>query len=519
MFKFLRSTATVIAVALGATGVLLVLYAWRLPPFTTSVEVTDNAYIRGQITLISPQLAGTITEVAVQDFQEVKAGQLLVRLDDRIYMQKLSQAQAALAVQRAALANSEQQRRSGEARVASGEAQVDSAQAALRTAEASWRRMEPLLGRGVMTQSEADKRQSAFEQAQAALSQAQAAVEVARQDLAAIIVARQSLEAAVQGAEAAVHLAEIDLQNNRIVAPRDGRLGEVGARAGQYVSVGSQLMALVPDRIWVVANFKETQLAGMKVGQPIRFTVDALEHAGFSGHIERFSPAAGSEFSVLKPDNATGNFTKVAQRVPVRIAIDPGQELGDRLAPGMSVVISVDTASRSAAEPVASTGSLSSTALGSGSALILARDVDATVAWYRTHLGFMPISDRSTVRGRSVLLDRSGVLLEIGEEEGPSEGPEAGPAAVALTLLIDDVDREVQRLATEGVEILSDPRDAAGCFRASRIRDQDGHVIELRESLGRDADAWPSVEATRRASSQLLPMDRSDPTPLQLRSE
>ena len=149
--------------------------------------------------------------------------------------------------------------------------------------------------------------------------------------------------AAVEGAEAAVHLAEIDLSNTRITAPQDGRLGEVQARLGQYVSAGTQLMALVPNQVWVIANFKETQLAGMRTGQPVSFTVDALRHARMTGTIERFSPAAGSEFSVIRPENATGNFIKIAQRVPVRIAVDPGQPLAERLAPGMSVVVSVDT--------------------------------------------------------------------------------------------------------------------------------------------------------------------------------
>jgi multidrug resistance efflux pump len=360
MLKFLRSTATLIAVVIGVAGAALVLYAWRLPPFTSSVETTDNAYVRGQVTLISPQLTGYIAEVPVQDYQKVKAGQLLVRIDDRIYEQKLQQAKATLAVQKAALANSEQTRRSNEAKIKSSEAQVDSAQAALKAADASWERIEPLLSRGVTTQKEADQARANLDQAKAALSQAQAAVEVARQDLAATLVNRSSLEAAVQGAEAAVRLAEIDLQNTRIVAPQDGRLGEVGARVGQYVSAGTQLLAVVPERIWVVANFKETQLPGMKVGQPVTLNVDALEHASLSGRIERFSPAAGSEFSVLKADNATGNFTKVAQRVPVRIAIDPGQDLVERLAPGMSVVVSVDTASKETSDAVASTGAVRS---------------------------------------------------------------------------------------------------------------------------------------------------------------
>ncbi|MCO6049165.1 HlyD family secretion protein [Mesorhizobium sp. RP14(2022)] len=344
--------ATIVALVLGFAGVLIALYAWRLPPFTSSVEMTDNAYVRGQVTVMAPQLAGTVAEVRVQDYETVKAGQLLVRLDDRIFIQKLAQARATLAGQKAALANSDQAKTSNEAKIRSSEAAITSAQAALTQAEAGWKRVEPLLVRGVITQSDADQAQATLQQARAAVQQAEAAREVAREDLRSTIVARGSLEAAVSGAEAAVHLAEIDVENTRIVAPRDGRLGEVAARPGQYVAIGTQLLTLVPDRIWVVANFKETQLAGMRPGQPVTFTVDALRHARLSGHIERFSPATGSEFSVIRPDNATGNFTKVAQRVPVRISIDPGQELAARLAPGMSVVASIDT-NADAGTPVA----------------------------------------------------------------------------------------------------------------------------------------------------------------------
>jgi len=345
MLKALRSPATVVAIIIGLIGLVLILYVWQLPPFKRAVEITENAYVRGQVTLIAPQLAGYVAEVPVQDFQEVKAGELLVRLDDRIYLQKLQQARATLASQQAALANSEQQRRSAEARLRSGEAQVEGARVALDIAEANWRRIEPLMKKGVVTASDADQTRAAAEQARAAFDQAKASLEVAREDLQSVIVNRQSLEAAVEGAEAAVHLAEIDLANTRITAPQDGRLGEVGARLGQYVAAGTQLVALVPHRLWVVANFKETQLAEMKVGQPVTMTVDALRHAVLKGHIERFSPATGSEFSVLKPDNATGNFTKVAQRLPVRIAIDPDQPDAEKLAPGMSVVVTVNTTS------------------------------------------------------------------------------------------------------------------------------------------------------------------------------
>jgi multidrug resistance efflux pump len=351
--KIFSSKAAASAALIGIAGICLVLYAWRLPPFTSSVETTDNAYVRGAVTIISPKLDGYVAQVMVQDFMPVKAGQVLVQLDDRIYQQRLAQAQATLAVQKAALANSEQQRRSKEAGIAVSQAGVDSAEAALARASADWKRVEPLLNRGITTQSQADQSRAAYEQAQAGLAQAKAAQEVARQDLTTVIVNRQSLEAAVASAEAAVKLAEIDLQNTRIVAPQDGELGEVGARLGQYVTPGTQLMAIVPDRVWIIANFKETQIAGMHFGLPATVRVDALHGETITGRIARFSPAAGSEFSVLRPDNATGNFTKVAQRIPVRIEIDPDQPLARDLSPGMSVVVSVNTAR----DGVESTGS------------------------------------------------------------------------------------------------------------------------------------------------------------------
>lgn len=346
MTRILRSASTYIALAIGLVGLAVILYAWRLPPFASAIEMTENAYVRGQVTVIAPQLAGYVAEVPVQDFAAVKQGDLLLRIDDRIYAQKLEQARAGLAAQRAALANSDQSRAAAEARLRAAEANVASAEAALRTAEANWGRIEPLRERGVVSQTSTDQSQQALDQARAAITATNAAVDVARQDIQTAIVNRQSLVAAVEGAEAAVHLAEIDLSNTRITAPQDGRLGEVQARLGQYVSAGTQLMALVPDQVWVIANFKETQLAGMRTGQPVSFTVDALRHARLTGTIERFSPAAGSEFSVIRPENATGNFIKIAQRVPVRIVVDPGQPLAERLAPGMSVVVSVDTAQR-----------------------------------------------------------------------------------------------------------------------------------------------------------------------------
>lgn len=330
-------------IVIGVVGALLVLYAWQLPPFHGSVETTENAYVRGQVTIISPEIAGYVVGVKVRDYQRVTTGDELFRIDDRTYRQKLMQAKALIAGRQAALQNSEQSERSAKARIRSSEAQVASMRAALDVARSSAARIEALLPRGATTQSAADQARSTLSQAEAAVRQAEAGVDVARQDLETIIVNRDSLKADIASAEAAVRLAEIDLQNTTISAPRNGKLGEIGVRLGQYVSAGSQLAFLVPDVKWVVANFKETQLHGMKIGHPVTFTVDALQHARLTGRVEEFSPATGSEFSVLKADNATGNFTKVVQRLPARIAIDPGQPLADQLAPGMSVVVSIDT--------------------------------------------------------------------------------------------------------------------------------------------------------------------------------
>lgn len=331
-----------VAIAAGVVGGILVLYAWQLPPFHGSVETTENAYVRGQVTTISPQIAGYIVGVNVRDYQRVKANDELFRIDDRIYRQKLMQAQAILATKQAALDNSQQSQKSAEARIRSSQAQIEGAKAALEVAKANATRVEALLLRGVTTQSSADQARATLLQTQAELHQAEAAVDVAQQDLETIVVNKESLKADIANAEASVRLAEIDLQNTKIVAPRDGKLGEIGVRLGQYVSAGTQMASLVPDVKWITANFKETQLSGMQIGQEASFTVDALNHLRLNGHIEDFSPATGSEFSVLKSDNATGNFTKVAQRLPVRIAIDPEQPDADRLAPGMSVVVRID---------------------------------------------------------------------------------------------------------------------------------------------------------------------------------
>ncbi|MEN4829096.1 HlyD family secretion protein [Pseudomonas sp. P39-UII1] len=338
-----RILSSILFACVALAGILLVLYAWRLPPFSSAIESTENALVRGQVTIIGPQLSGYIVDVPVHDFQFVKAGDLLVQLDDRIYKQRLAQAIAQLQQQQAALANNLQQRKSAEATIAQRQAAIGDASAQADKAGADLRRSQALVSDGSVSRSEFDLARASQAAAVATLAQAKAALAIARQDRETVIVNRAALEAAVENAKAAVELARIDLDNTRVTAPRDGQLGQIGTRLGAYVNSGAQLMALVPDTLWVIANMKETQMADVRIGQPATFTVDALNHLKLRGHVQQISPATGSEFALLQADNATGNFVKIAQRIPVRIIVDADQPEARRLRPGMSVVVSIDT--------------------------------------------------------------------------------------------------------------------------------------------------------------------------------
>ena len=341
----LSTPGAIVIAVLAIAGILAVLAAWRIWPFTSAHEATDNAYVRGRVTVIAPQVSGYVTQVLVRDFESVRSGQPLVQIDQRISAQRVEQAQAALAAQDATLDNSRQQAASRAASLQAQDAAVQNAAAQLMRAQADMNRVNDLVTDGSVSLRERDQTLAALRQAQAGVLQAKAAREIARQDIRTVEVGRGGQQAGVSGARAALRLAQIDLANTLIRAPEPGRLSEVGVRVGQYVTAGSQLMFLVPADVWVIANFKEAQTARIVVGQPASFTVDGLGNARLTGRVERISPAAGSEFAVLKSDNATGNFTKVPQRIAVRIRIDANQPLAARLRPGMSVQARIDTAS------------------------------------------------------------------------------------------------------------------------------------------------------------------------------
>lgn len=304
-----KRIGTIALIALLAAGAILaVLAAWSLPPFAGGLQKTDNAYVRGLTMNVAPQVSGYVVSVEVRDYEQVHAGQVLAHIDDRIYKARVTAAQANLSAQVAALAN---------------------ARAQLLRARADMARVDDLVSDGSVSIRERD-------QTLAALRQAEAQARLANGG-------QGSFEAQVDAARAQLELARIDLEHTVIYATGDGQVSEIGVRVGQYVTNGTLLMSLVPANRWVIANYKESQVANISAGQPATFTVDALNGARFTGHVERLAPAAGSEFAVLKPDNATGNFVKVPQRIGVRIAIDPGQKLASRLAPGMSVEAAVDT--------------------------------------------------------------------------------------------------------------------------------------------------------------------------------
>lgn len=326
-------------------GISLILWAWKLGPFHSSIESTENSYVKGKTTVLSSQINGYVKDVLVTDFEVVKKGQPLMHIDATTYNQKVTQAQSGIDQAENSLANQSQAIQQRKADIIAAQAKADQAEASYMLSLNQLKRYQQLGDSGATSKTEQDKANADLKNNLALLHQAEANVLVAEEALKTAQVTQTGLKAQVSSAQAQFDQAVTTKDYSIISAPMDGQLGEVSPRVGQYVAAGTQLMYLIPEQRWVTANFKETQIAHMKIGQKAWFSVDALNHQQFTGKVSRISPATGSEFSVLKPDNTTGNFTKVVQRIAVRIEIDPNQTDFARLRPGMSVVTSVDTAS------------------------------------------------------------------------------------------------------------------------------------------------------------------------------
>ena len=324
-------------------GVALILYAWKLPPFTPTVQQTNNAFVKGQTTIISPQVSGYVTEVAVQDFANVKAGDLLIKIDDRTFQQQLEQAQANNEVAITNRSSNDQDTQSSQAQIEARKADLYSAKINVESAREDVNRYQGLDAIGAVSKAEVAHIKAQLAQAQAGVQQAEANLQAAQENREKTSGSRSSLDANIKNAEAGIKQAQINLDNTIITAPESGQLSQVSVKEGQYVSAGTQLMYIVPKGIWIIANFKETQIASMAVGESATIHVDALSGAKFTGRVSNISPATGSEFSAAAANPATGNYIKIAQRIPVRIDLDQNQPELARLRPGMSVSVDVDT--------------------------------------------------------------------------------------------------------------------------------------------------------------------------------
>jgi membrane fusion protein (multidrug efflux system) len=314
---------------------------WNTGRFIVS---TDDAYVQADNVIISPKVSGYISDVPVQDNQPVKSGEVLARIDDRDYQTALASAQANLDAAAANIDNLTQQIAQQNYAVAEARAAVDGDQAALTFAEQDAQRYAFLSRSGAGTTQSAQSSTSSVAEKRAALDHDIAAVGAAQTQLGVLGAQLAQARATLAQQQAALRQAELNLSYTTITSPIGGTVGERTLRVGQYVQAGTQLMAVVPLRaVYVTANYKETQLTDVRAGQPVSITIDTFPGTTVHGVVNSVAPASGEEFALLPPDNATGNFTKIVQRVPVKITIDPHDPLLGQLRPGMSAEPAIDT--------------------------------------------------------------------------------------------------------------------------------------------------------------------------------
>jgi membrane fusion protein (multidrug efflux system) len=318
---------------------------WNRWVGSAQFEATDDAYMVGDVTPLAAKVSGYIKDVYVRDFQTVHAGDLLMRIDGADYQAQYEQAEANLSAARSALENLANQKNVQRAMIRQAEATIEATVADVRRYALEARRQRDLLQTRIAgTQQLVEQADDNEQRTAAQLMLNNAQLDQQKAVLASLDVQEKQLAANVRAAEAAVALAHNNLEYTRIIAPADGMVGQRLVRPGQFVNVGTQLIAVVPlPNIWVIANYKETQMTNMRVGNPARVRVDAFPDLTLKGHVDSWSPGTGSTFALLPPDNATGNFTKVVQRVPVKIVLDPDPALGALVRPGMSVEARIDT--------------------------------------------------------------------------------------------------------------------------------------------------------------------------------
>jgi membrane fusion protein, multidrug efflux system len=316
-------------------------YYWNTGRFLVS---TDDAYLQADNVIISPKVSGYLSQVLVQDNQPVHAGQVLARIDDRDYRTAQAVAQANVDAERAAVDTLTQQIERQRLTVAQAHATVDADQAALTFAGQDYQRYTNLSKIGASTIQDAQRSASVIQERRADLARDNAATGADEKQIDVLGAQLEEAQALLMQRQADLHQAELNVSYTTITAPEDGTVGARTLRVGQYVQAGTQLMAIVPlQAVYVVANYKETQLTDVHAGQPVTIDIDTFPDQVVRGTVNSVAPASGQEFALLPPDNATGNFTKIVQRVPVKITIDPHDPLLGRLRPGMSVEPTIDT--------------------------------------------------------------------------------------------------------------------------------------------------------------------------------
>jgi membrane fusion protein (multidrug efflux system) len=328
-----------IAAIAGASG-----YGWHY--WTTGrFEVsTDDAYVGADSTIIAPKVGGYLRGVSVRDNQPVKTGQVLAKIDDRDYVVALAQARADVAAAQAEIDNISATIERQQAVIAQAAGTVAVDNAALTFAKQDYARYADLASRGAGTVQMAQQSTSKRDAAGAMLARDTAALKEAQQQTSVLQAQLAQANATLEHRRANAQQAELNLGYTTIKAPVDGVIGDRTLRVGQFVQAGTDLMAIVPiQHVYIVANFKETQLTNVQKGQPVEVEVDTFPRVRFEGHVDSIAPASGQVFALLPPDNATGNFTKVVQRIPVKIALDNQTDNVARLRPGMSVVPVVNT--------------------------------------------------------------------------------------------------------------------------------------------------------------------------------
>lgn len=336
-----RPVLLLLAAAALLGGAVYGIHWWRVGRF---IESTDDAYLKADSVTVAPKVVGYVTEVFVQPNQAVKRGDPLVRLDRRQYEAMLAQAQATIEARKADIQKAQADILQQKAQWAQARAQVQSATLALTHAQREVERFAPLVATGATTEERLAELRNTRDQAKATLAANQAAEAAAASRIQSTEAQVAQSKAQLQAADAARNQTHLDVDDTVVRAAIDGRVGDSTVRVGQLVQPGTRLMTLVPvQEVYLVANFKETQIGRMRAGQPVTLHVDALPDLTLHGQVDSFSPGTGAQFALLPSENATGNFTKIVQRVPVRIRVQADGDVRERLLPGLSVTTEVDT--------------------------------------------------------------------------------------------------------------------------------------------------------------------------------